>query len=120
MGVVWQCTLCLALFSSFYAAKCTWSRLTSGLGPSPGPRPPRRRLGTVSGPGLIFSPAEVAIVKLSLSSDSLARFLLVGGTASLDYRVGGELVEMARNQRVLELQNQVRAFEFFDNHRNKF
>ena len=61
-----------------------------------------------TGPGRIFSPAEVAIVKHSLSSDSLARSRLAGGTASLDCR-GGELLEMAQTQRVLELQNQVRA-----------
>ena len=62
-----------------------------------------------TGPGWIFSPAEAAIVKHSSSSDSLARSRLAGGTASLDCRGDRELLEMAQTQRVLELQNQVRA-----------
>ena len=50
-----------------------------------------------TGPGRIFPPAEVAIVKHSLSSDSLARSRLAGGTASLDWREGGKLLEMAES-----------------------
>ena len=134
VGAVWQCTLCLALFSSFYAAKMHLVKTNKRSRAEPGPAtaaaaassPPSRNCFQSAvdiakqknrETGRIFSPAEVAIVKHSLSSDSLARSRLAGGTASLDCREGGELLEMARNQRVLELQNHVRAF---DNHRNKF
>ena len=126
-----QCTLCLALFSSFYAAKMHLVKINKQSRAEPGPAtaasPTRncfqsavdiaKQKNHETGPGRIFSPAEVAIVRHSLSSDSLARSRLAGGTASLVCREGGELLEMARKQRVLELKNQVRAF---DNHQNQF
>ena len=122
VGAVWQCTLCLALFSSFYAAKMHLVKTNKRSRAEPGPATAAsstrncfqsaddiaKQKNRETGPGRIFSPAEVAIVKHSLSSDSLARSRLAGGTASLDCREGGELLQMARNQRVLELQNQVR------------
>ena len=122
VGAVWQCTLCLALFSSFYAAKMHLVKTNKRSRAEPGPATAAsstrncfqsavdiaKQKNRETGPGRIFSPAEVAIVKHSLSSDSLARSRLAGGTASLDCREGGELLEMARNQHVLELQNQVR------------
>ena len=119
VGAVWQCTLCLALFSSFYAAKMHLVKTNKRSRAEPGPATAVSSTRNCfqlavdiakqkNRPGRIFSPAEVAIVKHSLSSDSLARSRLAGGTASLDCREGGELLEMARNQRVLELQNQVR------------
>ena len=123
VGAAWQCTLCLALFGSFYAAKMhlvkTNKRSRAEPGPAAAPSPTRncfqsavdvaKQKNRETGQGRIFSPAEVAIVKHSLSSDSLARSRLAGGTASLDCRGDGELLEMAQTQRVLELQNQVRA-----------
>ena len=120
VGAVWQCTLCLALFSSFYAAKMHLVKTNKRSRAEPGPATTASTTRNCfqsavdiakqknRETGRIFSPAEVAIVKHSLSSDSLARSRLAGGTASLDCREGGELLEMARNQRVLELQNQVR------------
>ena len=91
-AAVWQCTLCLALFSSFYAAKMHLIKTkrpgaagaaATGTGrgaaaASESPTPScfqsavniAKQKNRETGPGQIFSPADVAGVRHSLSGDS--------------------------------------------------
>ena len=62
--------------------------------------------------GRFVSLADVAIVKWSVNSESLARSRLAGGNVSLDCSADREILELARNQRALELQ--IEAFVLFN------
>ena len=144
--MVWQCTICLALFGSFFAAKMHLIKSKPAGGPAQfqdfsssrrpglqvGPNSPTAAAadagtGAAAGAqlemalgasapnsssscslasadlaarksretGRLVSPADVAIVKWSVASDSLASSRLAGGTATLD--ADRELLDLARD-----------------------